>query len=82
LTRSLIVLLRDVGVSSATEDRRQACVRHIHLVLDDARRATDQPADVEAVAAEAAAALRLLGADPSEALQGGPASGGLAGPGQ
>ena len=82
LTRSLIVLLRDVGVSSATEDRRQACVGHIHLVLDDARRATAQPADVEAIAAEAAAALRLLGADPSEALPSGPASGGLAGPGQ
>ena len=66
LTRALIVLLRDVGISSATEDRRHACVRHIRLVLDDARRATAQPADVEAVAAEAATALRLLGADPSE----------------
>ena len=66
LTRALIVLLRDVGTSSATEDRRHACVRHIRLVLDDARRATAQPADVEAVATEAAAALRLLGADPSE----------------
>jgi uncharacterized membrane protein len=64
LTRALIVLLRDVGVSSATEDRRQACARQIHLVLDDARRATAQPADVEAIAAEAEAALRLLGAAP------------------
>ena len=36
----------------------------IRLVLDDA---TAQPADVEAVAAEAAAALRLLGDDPSPA---------------
>jgi hypothetical protein len=36
-------------------------------VLDDARRATAQPADVEAVAAEAATALRALGVDPSEA---------------
>ena len=68
LTRALIVLLRDVGISSATEDRRQACVRTIRLVLDDARRATAQPADVEAVTAEAAAAVRLLGADPSEVL--------------
>jgi uncharacterized membrane protein len=68
LTRALIVLLRDVGTSAATEDRRLACARHIRLVLDDARRATAQPADVEAVAAEAAAALRLLGADPSTAL--------------
>jgi uncharacterized membrane protein len=53
VTRALIVLLRDVGTSSATEDRRHACVRHIRLVLDDARRATAQPADVEAVTAEA-----------------------------
>jgi uncharacterized membrane protein len=66
LTRALIVLLRDAGISSATEDRRHACVRHIRLVLDDARRATAQPADVEAIATEAATALRLLGADPSE----------------
>jgi uncharacterized membrane protein len=68
LTRALIVLLRDVGTSSATEDRRHACVRHIRLVLDDARRATAQPADVEAIAAEAATALRLLGFDPAEVL--------------
>ena len=68
VTRALIVLLRDVGTSSATEDRRHACVRHIRLILDDARRATAQPADVEAVTAEAAAALRLLGVDPSDVL--------------
>jgi uncharacterized membrane protein len=68
LARALIVALRDVGTSSATGDRRHACVRHIRLVLDDARRATAQPADVEAVTAEAAAALRLLGVDPSEVL--------------
>jgi uncharacterized membrane protein len=66
LTRALIVLLRDVGTSSATEDRRHACARHIRLVLEDATRATRQPADTEAVAAEAAAALRLIGVDPSE----------------
>jgi uncharacterized membrane protein len=66
LTRALIILLRDAGTSAATEDRRHACVHHIRLVLDDARRATAQPADVEAVAAEAATALRALGVDPSE----------------
>ena len=48
------------------EDRRHARVRHIRLVLDDARRATAQPADVEAIADEAATALRALGVDPSE----------------
>jgi hypothetical protein len=68
VTRALIVLLRDAGTSSATEDRRHACVRNIRLVLADAQRATAQPADAEAVAAEAASALRLLGVDPSEAL--------------
>ncbi len=72
LTRALIALLRDVGVSSATEDRRHACIRHIHLVLDDARRATAQPTDVEAITAEAATALRLLGADPPETGSGRP----------
>jgi uncharacterized membrane protein len=66
VTRALIVALRDFGTSSATEDRRHACVRNIRLVLDDARRATAQPADAEAVAAEAATALRLLGFNPSE----------------
>lgn len=65
VTRALIVLLRDAGTSSATEDRRHACVHHIRLVLADARRATAQPADVEAIAAEAATALRLLGVDPA-----------------
>jgi uncharacterized membrane protein len=63
---ALIVLLRDAGIGSATEDRRHARVRHIRLVLDDARRATAQPADVEAIADEAATALRALGVDPSE----------------
>jgi uncharacterized membrane protein len=68
VTRALIVLLRDAGTSSATEDRRHACVRNIRLVLADAQRATAQPADAEAVAAEAATAMRLLGFDPSEVL--------------
>jgi uncharacterized membrane protein len=73
VTRALIGLLRDAGISSATEDRRDACVGNIRLVLEDARRATAQPADAEAVAAEAATALRLLGVDPSEVLAGRPA---------
>ncbi len=30
LTRALVVLLRDVLVSSATEDRRHACIRNVH----------------------------------------------------
>jgi uncharacterized membrane protein len=67
LTRALIQLLRDAGTSAATEDRRQACARYIRLVLADAERATRQPADVEAVAADAHAALQALGMDPSPA---------------
>ena len=43
VTRALIVLLRDAGTSSASEDRRHACVHHIRLVLADARRAPPRP---------------------------------------
>jgi uncharacterized membrane protein len=68
ITRALIVLLRDTGMSSATEARRHACVGSIRLVLEAARQATRQPADAQAVADEAAAALRLLGVDPSAAV--------------
>jgi uncharacterized membrane protein len=68
VTRSLIQLLHDVGTSAPTEERRRACARHIVLVLEAARTTTRQPADVEAVTAEAAAALEGLGVDPSEAL--------------
>jgi uncharacterized membrane protein len=70
VTRGLIQLLRDTGSSAATEDRRRACVRHIHLVLEAAREATRQPADIEAVAAEAAAALATLGVGPADAPPG------------
>jgi uncharacterized membrane protein len=63
LTRSLIQLLKDVGSSAATEDRRTEVARHIWLVLEDAKRETAQPADVEAVLADAAAAFSALGTD-------------------
>jgi hypothetical protein len=46
-----------------SQDRRQACARHIWLVLEDAKRETAQPADAEAVLADGAAALAALGAD-------------------
>ena len=65
MTRALIVLLRDVGTSSATEDRRHARVRTIRPVLDDARRATAQPADPRRWPTTATA-LRRLGFNPSE----------------
>jgi uncharacterized membrane protein len=63
LTRSLIQLLRDVGSSASTEDRRTEVANHIWLVLEDAKRETAQPADVEAVVADAAAAFSALGTD-------------------
>jgi len=70
LTRSLIQLLKDVGSSAATDDRRRACARHIWLVLEDAKRETAQPADVEAVLEDGAAALSSLGADYPKAASG------------
>jgi uncharacterized membrane protein len=63
VARSLIQLFKDVGSSAVSEDRRRACARHIWLVLEDAKRETAQPADVEAVQADGAAALAALGAD-------------------
>jgi uncharacterized membrane protein len=63
VTRSLIQLFKDVGSRALSDDRRRACARHIWLVLEDAERETAQPADVEAVQADGAAALAALGAD-------------------
>jgi uncharacterized membrane protein len=63
VARSLIQLFKDVGGSAVGDDRRRACARHIWLVLEDARRETAQPADIEAVQADGAAALAALGAD-------------------
>jgi uncharacterized membrane protein len=63
VTRGLIQLFMDVGSRALSDDRRRACARHIWLVLEDAKRETGQPADVEAVQADGAAALAALGAD-------------------
>jgi uncharacterized membrane protein len=63
VTRSLIQLFKDVGSSAVGDDRRRACARHIWLVLEDAKRETAQPADLELVQADGAAALAALGAD-------------------
>jgi hypothetical protein len=48
---------------AVTRERRQACARNLRLVLEDAKRETAQPADVEAVLEDGAAALGALGAD-------------------
>jgi uncharacterized membrane protein len=67
LARSLLQLLKDVGGSAVSDDRRAVCARHVRLVLEDAERETGQPADVEAVRADAAAALAAIGADQPQA---------------
>jgi uncharacterized membrane protein len=63
VTRSLIQLLRDVGSSTMSEDRRVACAHHLWLVLEDAKRETAQPADLQAVVEDGTAALSALGID-------------------
>jgi uncharacterized membrane protein len=63
VARSLIRVFKDVGSSAVGDDRRRACARHIWLVLEDAKRETAQPADLELVQADGAAALAALGAD-------------------
>ncbi len=63
VTRSLIQLLRERGSSTVSQDRRAACAHHLWLVLEDAKRETAQPADLQAVLEDGAAALSALGAD-------------------
>jgi uncharacterized membrane protein len=63
LARSLIQLLRDVGTSTTSDERRVACAHHVWLVVEDAKRETAQPADLQAVVEEGAAVLNTLGAD-------------------
>jgi uncharacterized membrane protein len=63
LTRSLIELLRNVGTSTTSQERRAACAHHLWLVLEDAKRETAQPDDLQAVVEDGAAALSTLGAD-------------------
>ncbi len=63
VARGLVRLLKNVGSSTTSKDRRAATARHIRLVLDDAKRETTQPADLEGLLAEGAAALSELEAD-------------------
>jgi uncharacterized membrane protein len=70
LIRSLIELLGDVGTSTASEERRAACAHHLWLVLEDAKRETAQPADLQAVMEGGAAALSALGVDHPQTASG------------
>ena len=63
VARSLIQLLNNVRSSATSEDRRKDCACHLRLVLEDAKRETAQPADMENLLADEAAALSALGAD-------------------
>jgi uncharacterized membrane protein len=63
VTRSLIQLLKEVGSLATSDDRRAVCAHHLWLVLEDARRETAQPADLQAVLEDGTAALSALGTD-------------------
>lgn len=63
VARGLVRLLKNVGSSTTSKDRRAATARHIRLVLEDARRETTQSADLEGLLAEGADALSALEAD-------------------
>ena len=70
VTRSLIQLLCDVGTSTASDERRAACAHHLWLVLEDAKRETAQPDDLQAVVEDGAAALSALGAEHPQTASG------------
>ena len=63
VARGLVRLLKNVGSSTTSKDRRAAAARHIRLVLEDAKREAVQPADLEGLLAEGADALSALEAD-------------------
>jgi uncharacterized membrane protein len=70
VTRALIQLLRDVGTGTTSDERRAACAHHLWLVLEDAKRETAQPADLQAVLEDGAAALSALGAQHPQTTSG------------
>jgi uncharacterized membrane protein len=63
VARGLVRLLKNVGGSTTSKDRRGGAAKHIRLVLEDAKREAAQPADLEGLLAEGAAALSALEAD-------------------
>jgi uncharacterized membrane protein len=64
---AVVFLLAGAALSNVEVDEGSPLAKlAFQGTADDARRATAQPADVEAIAAEAATALRALGVDPSE----------------
>jgi len=63
VARGLVRLLKNVGSSTTSKDRRAAAAKNIRLVLEDATREATQPADLEGLLAEGADALSALEAD-------------------
>ena len=70
VARGLVRLLKNVGSSTTSKDRRAAAARHIRLVLEDATRDATQPADLEGLLAEGADALSALEADHPQLVPG------------
>lgn len=62
VARSLIQLLKNVCISTASEDRRMAAVRHIQLVLEEAKREITESTDMKSVLADGDEALSELAA--------------------
>lgn len=63
VARGLVRLLKNVGSSTTSKDRRAAAARHVRLVLEDAKRETTQSADLEGLLVEGADALNALETD-------------------
>lgn len=70
VARGLVRLLKNVGSSTTSKDRRAAAAKNIRLVLEDATREATQPADLEGLLAEGAEALSALEADRPQLVSG------------
>lgn len=70
VARGLVRLLKNVGSSTFSKDRRAAAAKHIRLVIEDATRMVTQPADLEGLRAEGAEALSALEAASPELTPG------------
>lgn len=70
VARGLVRLLKNVGSSATSKDRRAAAAKNIRLVLEDATREATQPADLEGLLAEGADALSALEADRPQLVPG------------
>ncbi|MDF0674482.1 MAG: DUF2254 domain-containing protein [Nitrospira sp.] len=70
VARGLVRLLKNVGSSTTSKDRRAAAAKNIRLVLEDATREATQPADLEGLLAEGADALSALEADRPQLVPG------------